>query len=71
MLAESVRSARDGSKIVCGRFGAHKREKGEIGVASLRLANVVGEHEVIIAKFIDNTDKGLTEYTIIHYNYTR
>ena len=33
--------------------------------------NLSTKHEVIIAKFIDNTDKGLTEYTIIHYNYTR
>ena len=49
MLAESVRSVRDNSEIVCGRYGSHKREKGEIGIASLRLANVVGEHEVIIA----------------------
>lgn len=49
MLAESVRSVRDGSKIICGRAGACKRQKNEIGIASLRLANVVGEHEVIIA----------------------
>ena len=49
MLAESVKSARDNAEIVCGRFGSHKREKGEIGIASLRLANIVGEHEVIIA----------------------
>ena len=49
MLAESVRSVRDGSEIICGRAGSHKREKREIGVASLRLANVVGEHEVFIA----------------------
>ena len=49
MLAESVRSVRDNADIICGRSGSHKREKGEIGIASLRLANVVGEHEVIIA----------------------
>ena len=49
MLAESVRSIRSGSEIICGRAGSHKREKKEIGIASIRLANVVGEHEVIIA----------------------
>lgn len=49
MLAESVKSVRADAEIICGRYGSHKREKGEIGIASLRLANVVGEHEVIIA----------------------
>ena len=48
MLAESVKEAR-GGEIVCGRSGSKKREKGEIGIASLRLANVVGIHEVYIS----------------------
>ena len=48
MLVDAVKSVRDGMHTVEGRSGQHKREKNEIGVHSLRLGNVVGEHEVII-----------------------
>ena len=49
MLAEAVGSSREGAEIVSGRSGSKKREKNEIGIASLRLANVVGIHEVYIS----------------------
>ena len=49
MLAEAVGSVREGAEIVTGRSGSKKRNKNEIGVASLRLANVVGIHEIYIS----------------------
>lgn len=50
MLAEAVKEGRDGdAEFVLGRSGSKKREKDEIGIHALRMANVVGEHEVIIA----------------------
>ncbi|MBO4330842.1 MAG: 4-hydroxy-tetrahydrodipicolinate reductase [Oscillospiraceae bacterium] len=47
-LADAIASVRPDSKPVFGRSGRHKRESGEIGIHSLRMGNVVGEHEVII-----------------------
>ena len=45
LLAESINSAlNEPKKIVYGREG--KREKNEIGIASLRGGNIVGEHSV-------------------------
>lgn len=49
MIANSVSEVREGSKIVCGRSGANKREKNDISIASLRLANVTGIHEVYVS----------------------
>lgn len=49
LLADSVLAERPGSKIVCGREGQAKREKNEIGMHSLRMGNVVGEHAVYIS----------------------
>ena len=48
MLAEGVREVREGGDIVVGRSGHAPRKKGEIGIHSLRLGNVVGRHEVHI-----------------------
>ncbi len=48
-LARVVREAMPGSKIVIGREGLHKRDRGEITVHSLRLGHVTGVHEVIIS----------------------
>ena len=49
MLANAICEVRTDAYINAGRTGMGKRDKNEIGIAALRLANVVGEHEVIIA----------------------
>lgn len=49
MIASEMQKERPDSYVNCGRHGMKKREKNEIGISSLRLANVVGEHEVILA----------------------
>ncbi|MEE1469054.1 MAG: 4-hydroxy-tetrahydrodipicolinate reductase, partial [Collinsella sp.] len=49
MLADAVKSQRPDSEYVYGRSGQHKRQPNEIGIHSLRMGNVVGEHEVIFA----------------------
>lgn len=46
MLAEGIKEAR-GGEVIYGRTG--KRQAGEIGIASVRLANVVGRHEILIS----------------------
>lgn len=48
MLANAMSDERADAKLVFGRCGQAKREKGEIGVHALRLGDTVGEHEVII-----------------------
>ena len=48
-LANAVNEGRGNTMhAVCGRSGQAKRQPGEIGIASVRLGNIVGEHEVII-----------------------
>ena len=49
MLANAICEVRPDAYVNCARHGMGKRDKKEIGISSLRLANVVGEHEVIIA----------------------
>ena len=49
MLADAVKEARPDAVYTFGRQGQHKREPNEIGIHSLRMGNVVGEHEVIFA----------------------
>lgn len=49
MIAEQIKTVRPEATIVCGRSGMKKREKNEIGISSVRLSNVVGEHEVMIS----------------------
>mgnify|MGYP002574487788 CR=1 FL=1 len=49
MLADAVKSQRPDAEYVYGRSGQHKRQPNEIGIHSLRMGNVVGEHEVIFA----------------------
>jgi 4-hydroxy-tetrahydrodipicolinate reductase len=49
MLFNAIREVRPEAVEVCGRAGEGKRKKHEIGVASLRLGNVVGIHEVHIS----------------------
>lgn len=48
MIADSIRQVRPGSTVHCGRSGEGRREKGEIGISSLRMGSVVGVHEVHI-----------------------
>lgn len=48
MIADGIKQVRPGSEYVYGRQGQHKREPNEIGIHSLRLGSVVGEHEVIV-----------------------
>ena len=47
-LAEVVRSVRENAQFVVGRHENGKRKPEDVGIHSLRLGNVVGEHEVII-----------------------
>ena len=47
MLAEAAKEALPESNIVLGRSGQAKREKGDIGVNSVRMGNIVGTHEVM------------------------
>ena len=48
MIAEGIREARGSGEFVIGRHTHGKRTEGEIGIHSLRLGNVVGEHEIRI-----------------------
>ena len=48
MLFEAVKTVRPQAVEHCGRAGEGKRKKNEVGVASLRMGNVVGIHEVHI-----------------------
>lgn len=48
MLADSIKEARPEAEYVFGRGGVGKRTKNEIGIHALRMANIVGEHEVYI-----------------------
>ena len=48
MLFNALREVRPEATEHCGRAGEGKREKNEIGVASLRMGGVVGVHEVHI-----------------------
>lgn len=49
MLADAIREVRPEAYAVCGRSGHGARKKEEIGISSLRMGNMSGEHEVIIA----------------------
>lgn len=48
MLADAIREVRPQAYTNPGRSGAGKRESDEIGIHSIRMGNIVGEHEVII-----------------------
>ncbi|MBE6659498.1 MAG: 4-hydroxy-tetrahydrodipicolinate reductase [Ruminococcaceae bacterium] len=47
-LADAVKAVREEADFVIGRHENGKRRKEEVGIHSLRLGGVVGEHEVII-----------------------
>lgn len=48
MLANSIKEVRPNAQYVYGRAGDSKRTPDEIGIHALRMANIVGEHEVYI-----------------------
>lgn len=48
MLADAIRAVRPESYPNCGRSGQGKRNDDEIGIHSIRMGNIVGEHEVIV-----------------------
>ena len=48
MLANAIREVRPEAYANCGRSGQGKRNSNEIGIHSIRMGNIVGEHEVII-----------------------
>ena len=48
MLANAIREVRPDAYTNCGRSGQGKRTPEEIGIHSIRMGNIVGEHEVII-----------------------
>ena len=48
MLARAVCEVRPDAYANCGRSGHGKRTSEEIGIHSIRMGNIVGEHEVII-----------------------
>jgi len=49
MLRDAVAEERPNIKTVCGREGQSKRTPDEVGIHSLRMGNVVGEHTVYIS----------------------
>ena len=49
MIADAIGTVRPEAYSHVGRAGQGKREKNEIGIHSLRMGNVVGIHEVIVA----------------------
>ncbi|MBO7149029.1 MAG: 4-hydroxy-tetrahydrodipicolinate reductase [Clostridia bacterium] len=64
MLANALTEERENAKLVFGRCGQAKREKGEIGIHALRLGDVVGEHEIII-------DMGTETLSLKHTAHSR
>lgn len=46
MLADEIKKVRPESNYVFGRHGDSKRKPGDIGIHSIRMGNVVGEHEI-------------------------
>lgn len=49
MIADGIKEVRAEAEYKLGRAGNAKREENEIGIHAVRLANVVGKHEVIVA----------------------
>ncbi len=49
MLAREICSVRPEAYVNAGRSGRGRRDENEIGIHAIRIGNVVGEHEVIVA----------------------
>lgn len=45
---EIINEARPNANLVLGRSGCRKREADDIGISSVRMGNIVGDHEIII-----------------------
>lgn len=50
-IAEELKNVRGEGEIISGRSGHKKREQSEIGISSIRMGNIVGEHEVIVGTY--------------------
>ena len=48
LLANAIKTVREGLYCVFGRGGQKKRDKNEIGMHSIRMGNIIGEHSVIV-----------------------
>ena len=64
MLARSVQSVREDAEFVIGRHENGKKKPNEVGISSLRLGNVVGEHEV-------HVNTGSETITLRHQAHSR
>jgi len=64
MLARSIQDVRPDAEPVVGRHENGRRRKQEIGIHSLRLGNVVGEHMVVV-------DTGSQSITLKHEAHDR
>lgn len=53
MIASAISDTLGGREIVKGRNGLCKREKGEIGISSIRIGSVVGKHEVMFGDGVE------------------
>ena len=49
LLADEIKSVREKTRYVYGRSGHAKRMPDEIGIHAVRMGNVVGDHEIIVA----------------------
>ena len=49
LLADEIKSVREKTRYVYGRSGHAKRTPDEIGIHAVRMGNVVGDHEIIVA----------------------
>ena len=53
MIANGISDTLGGRPIVKGRNGIARREKGEIGISSIRIGSVVGKHEVMFGDGVE------------------
>ena len=49
MIANAIKTVREGAKFIFGREGMAKREPDEIAVHAVRRGNIVGIHEVLVS----------------------
>lgn len=50
-IADALAEIRSGAEIKCGRSGFEERDPDEITIHSLRMGDIVGEHEVFITTY--------------------
>ena len=53
MIANAISDTLGGRPLVKGRNGIARREKGEIGISSIRIGSVVGKHEVMFSDGVE------------------